>query len=73
MGLEDMLKEGENAVSGQTSADQEYQNQQSGSGNDAKEDTVIDSVVDEFAGKEGLPAGADPELNNIVNEEVNKF
>lgn len=30
-------------------------------------------AVDEFAGKEGLPAGADPEMNNIVNDEVNKL
>jgi hypothetical protein len=30
-------------------------------------------VVDEIAGKEGLPAGFDPEINNVINDEVNKF
>jgi len=73
MGFEDMLKEGENAMDGQTSSDQQAQNQQSGSGNESKEDTLVDSAVDEFASKEGLPAGADPEMNNFVNDEVNKL
>jgi hypothetical protein len=30
-------------------------------------------VVDEIAGKEGVSAGFDPEINNVVNDEVNKF
>jgi hypothetical protein len=30
-------------------------------------------AIDQFAGKEGLPAGMDPEVNNLVNDEVNKF
>jgi hypothetical protein len=29
--------------------------------------------IDQFASKEGLPAGLDPEVNNLVNDEVNKF
>jgi hypothetical protein len=43
MGLEDLIKEGEQAMDGQDSSNQQAQNQQSGSGNDAKEDTMIDS------------------------------
>lgn len=43
MGLEDMLKEGESAVDGQSSSNQQAQNQQSGSGNESKEDTMVDS------------------------------
>jgi hypothetical protein len=31
------------------------------------------AVVDEVASKEGMPAGFDPEVNNVVNDEVNKF
>jgi hypothetical protein len=31
------------------------------------------SAIDQFASKEGLPAGLDPEVNNLVNDEVNKF
>ena len=30
-------------------------------------------AIDQFASKEGLPAGADPMMNNFVNDEVNKF
>lgn len=29
--------------------------------------------LDQFASKEGLPAGLDPEINNVVNDEINKF
>jgi hypothetical protein len=43
MGLEDLIKEGEQAMDGQDASNQQAQNQQSGSGNDAKEDTMIDS------------------------------
>lgn len=43
MGLEDMLKEGEGAIDGQDSSNQQAQNQQSGSGNESKEDTMVDS------------------------------
>jgi hypothetical protein len=38
-----MIKEGENAIDGQDASNQQAQNQQSGSGNDSKEDTMIDS------------------------------
>lgn len=31
------------------------------------------AAIDQFASKEGLPAGLDPELNNVVNDEINKF
>jgi len=73
MGLEDMIKDGENAVDGQTSANDQSQNQQSGSGNESKYDTVADSAVDEFASNEGLSAALDPEVNNVVNDEINKL
>ncbi len=31
------------------------------------------TVVDEVANKEGVSAALDPEINNFVNDEVNKF
>lgn len=34
---------------------------------------MVDSAVDEFATKEGVPAGFDSEVNNVVNDEVNKL
>jgi hypothetical protein len=43
MGLEDLLKEGEQAVDGQDAANQVSANQSTGKGNDAMEDTMIDS------------------------------
>jgi hypothetical protein len=43
MGLEDLIKEGEQALDGQNASNQQAQNQQSGSGNESKEDTMIDS------------------------------
>jgi hypothetical protein len=43
MGFEDDIKEGEQAMDGQTSSDQQAQNQQSGSGNESMEDTAVDS------------------------------
>jgi hypothetical protein len=42
MGLDDLLKEGEGAVDGQTSADQQVANQQAG-GHESVEDTAVDS------------------------------
>jgi hypothetical protein len=30
-------------------------------------------VVDEIATKEGMAAGFDPEVNNVVNDELNKL
>ncbi len=35
--------------------------------------SVLGLVVDEFASKEGVPAAADPEINNLINDEVNKL
>jgi len=72
MGFDDLLKEGEQSLDGQTAADQQVANQQAG-GHDSVEDTAIDSVVDEIASKEGASAAFDPEINNVVNDEVNKF
>ena len=43
MGFEDMIKDGEQALDGQTSADQVAANQASGKGNDATFDTLVDS------------------------------
>jgi hypothetical protein len=40
---------------------------------DKTEDTLADSAIDQFASKEGLPAGLDPEMNNLVNDEINKL
>lgn len=40
---------------------------------DKTEDTLADSALDQFASKEGLPAGLDPEMNNMVNDEINKL
>jgi hypothetical protein len=34
---------------------------------------MCDIVVDEIASKEGMSAALDPEINNVVNDEVNKF
>jgi len=36
-------------------------------------DCRANAVVDEVASKEGVSAGFDPEINNVVNDEVNKF
>jgi hypothetical protein len=34
---------------------------------------LTSTAIDQFASKEGVPAGMDPEINNLVNEEINKF
>lgn len=34
---------------------------------------LLIAAIDQFASKEGVPAGVDPEMNNIVNDEVNKL
>jgi hypothetical protein len=34
---------------------------------------LLPPALDQFASKEGLPAGLDPEVNNVVNDEINKF
>ncbi|KAI1763607.1 hypothetical protein GGR53DRAFT_359410 [Hypoxylon sp. FL1150] len=66
----DKLKKAKDAVTGQTAADQNTQ--QGGKGSSTK-DTVVDSLVDQEAQKKGVPGGADPMINNVVNDEVNKF
>ncbi|KAK3312787.1 hypothetical protein B0H66DRAFT_607847 [Apodospora peruviana] len=66
----DMVEEIMDAVDGQDAAEQTTTDQ---SGETAAEDTVVDSVVDEIASSEGVPAWAEPEINNVVNEEVNKL
>jgi hypothetical protein len=43
MGLESLLKKGENAADGQDSSNQQAENFQAGNGRDAKEDTMVDS------------------------------
>jgi len=64
----------ENAVDGSSAQQQsDPSGNAQGAGNDKKEDTMVDSAVDQIASKEGLPAGFDPEVNNLVNDEVNKF
>jgi len=35
--------------------------------------TTLFTALDQFASKEGLPAGLDPEMNNMVNDEINKL
>lgn len=42
MGFDDMLKEGEQALDGQTSADQQAANQKTG-GHESMEDTAVDT------------------------------
>ncbi|KIH94506.1 hypothetical protein SPBR_06277 [Sporothrix brasiliensis 5110] len=68
MGFGDEIKEVENAVDGQTSAQQQTQNK-----SDSGIDTVLDSAVDGLASREGVSAALDPEINNVVNDEANKF
>jgi len=67
-----MLKEGEQALDGQTSADQQAASGNAG-GHESMEDTAVDTVVDEIASKEGMSAAFDPEINNVVNDEFNKL
>lgn len=33
----------------------------------------LSTVIDQVASKEGLPAGMDPEVNNVANDVINKF
>ena len=42
MGLEDLMKEGEQALDGQDSSNQQVQSEQSG-GNESRNDTMLDS------------------------------
>jgi hypothetical protein len=35
--------------------------------------TIPSPAIDQFASKEGLPAGLDPEVNNLANDEINKL
>jgi len=33
----------------------------------------LPTAIDQFASKEGVLAGMDPEINNVVNDEINKL
>jgi len=73
MGFGDEIKEFEQDATGQGGNDGDNNANNANGGNDKTEDTMVDSAVDQFATKEGLPAGMDPEVNNLVNDEVNKL
>ncbi|TVY51527.1 hypothetical protein LCER1_G004507 [Lachnellula cervina] len=73
MGFGDDIKDMENDATGQGGNDGDNNANRANGGNDKTEDTMVDSAVDQFASKEGLPAGMDPEVNNVVNDEVNKL
>jgi len=73
MGLGDDFKELENDATGQGGNDGDNNANNANGSNDKTEDTLADSALDQFASKEGLPAGLDPEMNNMVNDEVNKL
>jgi len=73
MGLGDDFKELENDATGQGGNDGDNNANKANGGNDKTEDTMADSALDQFASKEGLPAGLDPEMNNMVNDEINKL
>ena len=47
--------------------------QQVNNPSDSTFDTMVDSAVDGFAAREGMSAAMDPEVNNMVNDEINKF
>ncbi|KAH8816040.1 hypothetical protein F5884DRAFT_206135 [Xylogone sp. PMI_703] len=71
MSLEDFIKEAEQVATGQ--GGQDGDNNASNGSNDKTIDTMVDSALDQFASKEGVPAAMDPEINNFVNNEINKF
>ncbi|KAH7346362.1 hypothetical protein BKA65DRAFT_275119 [Rhexocercosporidium sp. MPI-PUGE-AT-0058] len=73
MGFGDEIKELEQAATGQGGNDGDNNANDSNGGNDKTVDTLVDSALDQFASKEGLPAGMDPEMNNLVNDEINKL
>jgi len=73
MGFGDDIKEFENDATGQGGNDGDNNANKANGSNDKTEDTMVDSAIDQFASKEGMPAGFDPEVNNLVNDEVNKF
>ncbi|CAJ2513000.1 Uu.00g011190.m01.CDS01 [Anthostomella pinea] len=66
----DKLKDIKNAVSGNSGSGQQGgQNSQQGGG----KNTMVDSAVDQEASKHGVPAGADPAINNVVNDGMKKI
>jgi len=73
MGFGDDIKEFENDATGQGGNDGDNNANNANGSNDKTEDTLVDSAVDQFASKEGLSAAFDPEINNVVNDEINKF
>jgi len=72
MGLGDFIEEAEKAATGQGGQDGDNNANNANGSNDKTIDTMVDSAVDELAGKEGLSAAFDPEVNSLINEEVNK-
>jgi len=73
MGLGDDFKEIEEVATGQGGNDGDNNANEDNGESKKGEDTMVDSAVDEFATKEGVPAGFDPEINNVVNDEINRF
>jgi len=73
VGLGDDFKELENDATGQGGNDGDNNANRANGSTDKTEDTLADSALDQFASKEGLPAGLDPEMNNMVNDEINKL
>ncbi|KAH8789750.1 uncharacterized protein K444DRAFT_608060 [Hyaloscypha bicolor E] len=73
MGLENEFQELEQDATGQGGNDGDNNANNANGSNDKTEDTMVDSAIDQFASKEGLPAGLDPEMNNMVNDEINKL
>ncbi|CZR52303.1 uncharacterized protein PAC_02180 [Phialocephala subalpina] len=73
MGLGDDIKDFEQDATGQGGKDGDNNANNANGSNDKTEDTMVDSALDQFASKEGMPAGLDPEVNNVVNDEINKF
>jgi len=73
MGFGDEIKEFEQDATGQGGNDGDNNANNSNGSNDKTEDTMVDSAIDQFASKEGVPAGVDPEMNNVVNDEINKL
>ncbi|KAI0159502.1 hypothetical protein GGR57DRAFT_499831 [Xylariaceae sp. FL1272] len=63
----DKLKNAKDSITGKTAADQPAQKP-----TDANKD-IFNQEVDKYANKKGVPAGANPEINSAVNDEINKF
>ncbi|KAF4633909.1 hypothetical protein G7Y89_g4199 [Cudoniella acicularis] len=73
MGFGDDIKDLEQDATGQGGQDGDNNANNANGSNDKTEDTLADSAIDEVASKEGMPAGFDPEVNNLANDAINKF